>query len=294
MREPITTRFAPSPTGFLHLGHLCHIAWVWGVSQRFRSTILFRLEDHDQIRCQQIFSDAIKQNLEHLGLMSDHVIEVPRQSSRQFRYNEILSQLKDKRLVYRCRCTRHHFLASSTSEGYGCPQQCIDSQNTIQDEPYVLRLRVPPFKAKFADLKLGPQTQTWDGRKDPVIRDLHGQFTYAFCVVIDDLDQNVNLIIRGVDLLEQTALQLAIRNCLVSKPVTPHYLHHPLVNDHSGRKLSKRDAAQAFCKTIQTSLDLVRFFANIGPSVNLLPPATDATSISWSTLIPQSIRWPGV
>ena len=241
-KPPWTTRFAPAPTGALHIGHAVNAVWVWGTARAFGGRVLLRIEDHDRIRSRPEHEAGILEDLEWLGLEPDET--VPRQSERQERYAEVLAGLEARGLVYPCLCTRKEVQAA-TGRRSGelrypgtCRERGVDPASTP-----IRRLHLPPWEALFHDLLLGERRQVpAEQCGDLLLRDRDGHWTYQLAVVVDDLDQGVDLVIRGRDLLSSTGRQLQLRRIVLDDaPDAPRFLHHRLVRDPDGRKLSKSD-----------------------------------------------------
>lgn len=244
------SRFAPSPTGYLHLGHLVNAIYVWGVTRALGGAVILRLEDHDRGRCRPEYETAILEDLEWLGLAPDRGLpaafrggETPyRQSDRGARYAELLEGLAARGLVYTCRCSRRDVLSRT-----GPQQGELRYDGHCRDRGYDpgaaagVRIRLDPGAVAFDDALAGRLWQD-PARQcgDVLLRDRHGNWTYQFAVVADDWDQGVNLVIRGEDLLESTGRQILLGGCL-GRETPPFFLHHPLIADTRGRKLSKRD-----------------------------------------------------
>src|SRR5690606_35193200 len=227
------TRFAPAPTGWLHLGHLVNAVWVWGVARALDGRVLLRVEDHDRTRCRPEFEAGLLEDLAWLGLEPDAGIDpVLRQSDRGAAYEAELRGLEARGLAYGCRCSRKDIAAAAgdapdvetpypgTCRGLGLPVAAG------------IGARVPMDAGveSFEDLRLGPQAQE-PARQcgDLLARDRLGNWTYQFCVVVDDRDQGVDLVIRGEDLLGSTGRQLRLARML-GRDVPPRFLHHPLVH----------------------------------------------------------------
>jgi len=234
---PLVTRFAPSPTGYLHLGHVVNAIYVWGIAHALGARVLLRLEDHDRIRCRPEFEDAILEDLDWLGFISDEGRYPPlRQRDRSERYEAMLSLLAQAGHVYTCRCSRRH-IGSGPYAG-----TCRHLGLTAHESP-ALRVEIRPGSERFDDLLLGPQSQepsTQSG--DLLIRDRDGHWTYQFAVAVDDMDQGITLVIRGTDLLTSTGRQLHLAR-LLGRETVPVFAHHPLLLNGSGEKLSKSGRA---------------------------------------------------
>jgi glutamyl-tRNA synthetase/glutamyl-Q tRNA(Asp) synthetase len=227
------TRFAPSPTGYLHLGHVVNAIYVWGVARARGARVLLRIEDHDRIRSRPAYEAALLDDLEWLGFTPDAGREpIVRQSDREPIYAAALERLRRMHCVYACDCSR------KTIGGECYTGRCRDRE--LVDAPgRTLRVRIDPGAETFDDLRLGPQTQTpAEQCGDLAIRDRDGQWTYQFAVTVDDLDQCITLVIRGEDLLGSTGRQLRLGRML-GRHHPPLFLHHPLLFGPTGEKLSK-------------------------------------------------------
>ncbi len=240
----IVTRFAPSPTGLLHLGHAYAALTAQGAGGRF----LLRIEDIDQGRCRAEFEAAILEDLAWLGL--DWERPVLRQSGRGEAYAAALARLRERGLIYPCFCSRKDIAAAGGAphgdEGPLYPGTCRGlSEAARPDAPHALRLDA----AKAAALA-GPLTFHEHGKTvsvdplllgDVVLARKEMPAAYHLAVVVDDAFQGVTLVTRGEDLLPSTHVQRLLQ-ALLGLPA-PAYAHHRLILDAQGRKFSKRDAA---------------------------------------------------
>ncbi len=243
------TRFAPAPTGFLHLGHLVNAVYVWGLARRHHGRVLLRIEDHDRGRSRDHFESAILDDLEWLGLEPDeprmealrHGPSPFRQSDRGARYTEVVTGLSDRGLVYPCRCSRRDIadgVAAVPGTETPYPGTCRE-RRPGPDEQVGLRVIMESGEETFTDVLLGTQRQTPASQcGDVLVRDRLGHWTYQFAVTVDDWDQRVDLVIRGEDLLSSTGRQIRLAG-LIGRPDLTTFLHHPLVLKPSGEKLSK-------------------------------------------------------
>ncbi|MEQ1573672.1 MAG: glutamate--tRNA ligase family protein [Vicinamibacterales bacterium] len=247
------TRFAPSPTGYLHLGHVVNAIYVWGTARRAGARVLLRIEDHDRIRSRPEYERAILEDLDWLGFEADEGRSpVLRQSDRHAVYEQALSRLRRTHHVYACDCSRKearlrhtqvslqpHPLEARVEEGR-YDGHCRD-RGLAETPGRSLRVRIEPGVESFQDLCLGPVSQSpADQCGDLLLRDRHGHWTYQFAATADDAEQGVDLIIRGNDLLESTGRQLRLAHML-GRSGMPKFLHHPLLMAASGRKLSKSE-----------------------------------------------------
>jgi glutamyl/glutaminyl-tRNA synthetase len=236
------TRFAPAPTGRLHLGHVANALWVWGVAEIAAARVLLRIEDHDRTRSRQAFAEAILDDLVWLGFAADDGPVHQQDDAAEAAYRAALDELIAAELAYRCACTRATFAAwagahGRTWSGPGCPGACR-ARGLLEDAGTSLRVALGEGIETFDDLVAGPQTGEPAAAGDIVVRDRDGNWTYGFAVVVDDLRQGVDLVVRGEDLLAETSRQIRLGR-LLGRSEPPHFLHHPLIRKADGTKLSK-------------------------------------------------------
>ena len=226
------TRFAPAPTGHLHLGHVVNALHVWGAAHDRDGKVLLRIEDHDRQRSRPEYEASILEDLAWLGFAHDG--PVTRQSEREAIYRKALQPLIDRELVFGCTCTR------SEIQGDVYPGTCRDKDIELS-EGVGWRVRMDPGMERFFDELLGPQEQDPSRQcGDVLVRDRHGNWTYQFAVTVDDHLQRVTDVIRGVDLLDSTWRQLRLAR-LIGRTTPPRFWHHPLVMKSPSQKLSKSD-----------------------------------------------------
>ena len=240
-----TTRFAPAPTGFLHLGHLVNALYAWGIARATGGRVILRIEDHDRQRSRRTYEAAILDDLERLGLIADGppLVELRtgrslyRQSDDPAPYAAAADALRAQDRVYACACARATLLAW---RGPGCPGGCRERALPDDAAGSALRAWLGAGEEPFDDLLLGPQAGDPSSDGDLTLRDRHGNWSYPLCVVVDDLRHGVDLVIRGRDLLDATPGQLRLGR-LLGRETPPAFLHHPLLRKPSGAKLSKAD-----------------------------------------------------
>jgi len=238
----VITRFAPAPTGFLHLGHVVNALHVWQAAHDRDGRVLLRIEDHDRQRSRPEYEAAILEDLAWLGF--NHDGPLVRQSERDALYRKALQPLIDRELVYGCSCTR-----AELASGVGSREPGVELryQNTCRDREIPLtddvgwRLRIEPGTASFFDEICGPQVQDPSAQcGDLLLRDRLGNWTYQFAVTVDDHLQKITDVIRGVDLLPSTGRQLRLAG-LLGRVNMPRFAHHGLVMKSATEKLSKSD-----------------------------------------------------
>jgi glutamyl-tRNA synthetase/glutamyl-Q tRNA(Asp) synthetase len=227
MRAMIS-RFAPAPTGFLHLGHVVNAIYVWGTARR----VFLRVEDHDRQRSRPEFEAAILADLDWLGFAWDG--PVVRQSERSDIYSQSLDRLRRLGLVYACTCSR-----SEISSGR-YPGTCRE-RGVIERPGVGIRVRLEPSIERFVDLRRGPQEQRpHEQCGDLLVRDREGNWTYQFAAAVDDFEQGITLVVRGDDLLPSTGRQIQVAR-LLGRTEPPAFLHHLLIMKGPFQKLSKSD-----------------------------------------------------
>jgi glutamyl-tRNA synthetase/glutamyl-Q tRNA(Asp) synthetase len=250
------TRFAPAPTGYLHLGHLVNALYTWGIARATGGRVVMRMEDHDRQRSRPEYDSAMLDDLERLGLEPDEPplaafrsgVTPYRQSDAPGVYVAALDGLRDQGLVYACDCSRSTFTTWEAERGQpwsgiGCPGGCRD-RALPEEGGSGLRVAVGAGTERWVDLLAGPVAGEPAAGGDPLVRDRVGNWTYVFCVVVDDARHGVDLVIRGRDLLESTPVQLRLAR-LLGRDAPPQFLHHPLIRRASGQKLSKAEGDTA-------------------------------------------------
>lgn len=248
-------RFAPSPTGYLHEGHLLSALYVWAAARKWNLHIHLRIEDHDRGRTREAYIQGIREDLAWMGFIP-HSESI--QSERQDIYLSVMKKLAAAGLTYPCTCSRKQLEAENPRSETGeiiyqgkCSRQIPDAQ-----APHNTRFRITDKVIVWTDYRLG------EFRENPIhqcgdfpLMDREGCYTYQLCVCTDDLEQGITHIVRGEDIINSTARQIALSEALcqvatgvgnIPKEYTrPLYLHHPLIVDPSGKKLSKRELAHS-------------------------------------------------
>jgi glutamyl-Q tRNA(Asp) synthetase len=260
----LTGRFAPAPTGPLHLGSLVAALGSWLFARRGSGRWLVRMEDLDTPRVVPGSADEILAALERYALKWDG--EVVYQSQRIALYDQALATLRAKNLVYDCGCSRAD-LKQAPSAPLGrepvYPGTCRDGLPAGRS-PRAIRFRAPTEIIAFDDLvarHVEEDVAAMTG--DFVIRRADGLYAYQLAVVVDDAAQGVTQVVRGADLLTSAARQIALQQAL-DLP-TPQYAHIPLVLNADGSKLGKRDGALPL-----PSLDETRIGETLAAALGIL------------------------
>jgi glutamyl-Q tRNA(Asp) synthetase len=256
----ITTRFAPSPTGLLHLGHAFSALIAWRRARAAGGRFLLRLEDIDPGRCRPEFAAAILEDLAWLGLDWDDEVRV--QSAHLPEYQAVLDALARRGLLYPCFCTRADILREVERAAHaphgpdGGPRYPGICRGLSADEraarlaaglPHALRLDMARALATVAGPLAFEEAGEGEIRCDPasfgdvVLARKDTPASYHLCVTHDDARQGVTLVTRGIDLKPATHLHRLLQ-ALMGWP-TPCYAYHRLLTDVAGRRLAKRDHA---------------------------------------------------
>ncbi len=254
MAKPLRTRFAPTPSGYLHLGNAFNFQLTSLEAKKENGTILLRIDDLDAARVEQQYVDDIFNTLQWLGLDWD---EGPRDSTEHFskfsqelrksRYHELIGQLKNDGHLFACTCSRKEVLEKNKSGRYS---------GTCQHKNL-------PFDTPDAAWRLKRDD---DEMAYPIIRRRDGIPSSTIASLADDTDQQINLIVRGTDLLPVTKLQLHLAELLGLKEFgKTRFIHHPLLQDKEGNKLSKSAGSlslKAMRESGITAEEVYRLFEN--------------------------------
>jgi glutamyl-Q tRNA(Asp) synthetase len=254
----IVTRFAPSPTGYLHLGHAYSALDAWRTAREAGGKFLLRIEDIDRTRCKPEFTDAILEDLAWLGLDWDG--EVRKQSEHFAEYEAALDTLDGMGVIYPCFCTRAAIAAEIAraggapqgEEGPIYPRTCRDL--TIEErlrriaagEGFALRLDVARALARTGPLEWEEEGEGIIAADPSLLGDVvlarkDTPTSYHLAVTLDDALQGVTLVTRGADLFTATHIHRLLQ-ALLALP-TPRYRHHKLLTDANGTRFAKRDKA---------------------------------------------------
>ncbi len=241
----MTGRFAPSPSGRMHLGNVFSALLAWLSAKSQAGEMVLRIEDLDPERCRPDYAEQLKDDLLWLGLTWDR--EQPPQSMRTHAYAEIFSRLTQQDLIYPCYCTRTELHAASAPHASdsrirygGTCRNLTDAQRREKTKAPAYRLKVPARVFAFTDGLQGFYSENLaEACGDFIIRRADGIYAYQLAVVADDADGGITEVVRGMDLLDSTPRQLYLYELLGKKP--PVFYHVPLLLSPDGRRLSKRD-----------------------------------------------------
>ena len=257
------TRFAPSPTGRLHLGHAFSAVVGAAHAREKDGKCLLRIEDLDQTRARPEFVDGIYEDLEWLGIEWDPPVLI--QSQRTAFYAAALEKLKERELVYACFCTRADIAQSLTAPHGDAATSYPGTCRSLPDDPE-RRASTPHcwrlHSAKALESVGMPSWFEADGREydaeachigDAILARKDAPASYHLSCVVDDGESGVTDVIRGVDLRSSTPIQRVLQSLLgLSQPT---YLHHPLITHADGRRLAKRDLAPTLAAMRESGVD---------------------------------------
>ena len=264
------TRFAPSPTGPLHLGHAYSAILAYDMANRLGGEFLLRIEDIDQSRARDSWTQMIYDDLEWLGLEWSEPVMV--QSTRHGVYQNALDALWKRGFLYVCHCNRKDILAAASAPQEGSPligpdgviypgtcRGLINDFANPRPQDAALRLKLcggPNQNYSFNEVGAGPDGETGiitstraqmiTAAGDIVLSRKDMGTSYHLSVVLDDAAQGITDVVRGQDLFEATKIHVLLQD-LLGLP-TPIYHHHGLIRDDQGKRLAKRDDARAIAK----------------------------------------------
>lgn len=241
----MTGRFAPSPSGRMHLGNVFSALMAWCSVRKQNGTMLLRIEDLDPDRCRAEYAEQLKNDLLWLGL--DWDAESAMQSTRTDIYASYFDKLDRRGLIYPCYCTRNELHAASaphTADGQpvypGTCRALTEAQRAEKTRGPAWRVRVPEEAFCFTDGVFGYQKEFLpEACGDFILRRSDGVYAYQLAVVVDDGEAGVTEVVRGCDLLGSTPRQLFLQQQFGFEH--PQYFHVPLLIAPDGRRLSKRD-----------------------------------------------------
>ena len=260
------TRFAPSPTGHLHLGHVVNAIYVWGMARAAGGRVLLRMEDHDRMRCRPAYEAGILEDLEWLGFEADEGLRpLLRQSDRDGVYREVLNRLRQTHHVYACDCSRKR-IPGEHYDGFCRTRGLVEGPG------------------------LGLRVQMDEGG-DLLLRDRDGNWTYHFAVTVDDIQQDITHIIRGEDLLSSTEQQLRLRRML-GAATAPVFVHHPLILKANGEKLSKSAADTGVRELRRAGVSAADVIGRAAAAAGLIGKATPIAARDVATLFESRIPNP--
>ena len=286
----IRTRFAPSPTGNLHIGGARTALFNYLFAKSMKGKFLLRIEDTDLKRSKSSFTEKIINDIKWLNIPWDE--EIVFQRKNQNKHKQTIDYLLKKRLAFRCFAERENQTGSNFEKSgareaaFRSPWRDL-SKNTQPDKQYVVRFKVPsePSRINFTDKVRGELSWDLSTIEDFVIARSDGSSTYNLAVVVDDYNMKISHVIRGEDHLTNTVKQLLIYHAL--NWVTPEFAHIPLIHNAKGEKLSKRDGKSSLLDFKQEGFlpdAMLNYLARLGWSYQDEEFFSLNQAISWFTL----------
>ncbi|MDR1488256.1 MAG: glutamate--tRNA ligase [Holosporales bacterium] len=273
-------RFAPSPTGYMHIGNARIAIINYLFCKKNKGHFLFRLDDTDTQRSQEIYEQSIVKDLSWLGIFYDSTFK---QSSRFGRYDEIKNKLIEKGSIYPCYETEEELeykrrLAITKGKPPIYDRSSLSSSNypvTADSPPVYYRFKLPDQTITWNDLVFGKISYDLKNVSDPIIIKADGTYLYTFSSIIDDFDYNITHIIRGQDHITNTAVQLAILNEISeNKPINIEFAHLSLLINKDGSQFSKRlgslNLGDLQKKEI-LPITIINMMATLGSSIDTIP-----------------------
>jgi glutamyl-Q tRNA(Asp) synthetase len=278
---PPVTRYAPSPTGYLHLGHVVNAIYVWGIARALGGRVLLRVEDHDRIRCRPEYEAALLEDLNWLGFVPDDGLEpLRRQSDDHDAYRSAVARLRQTAHIYACDCSRKD-IGGEVYTG-----RCRN-RGLAEAPGRGLRVEMADGVERIDDLLLGPLEQAPSTQcGDLLVRDRDGHWTYQLAVTVDDDQQGVTLVIRGEDLVSSTGRQIRLARML-GRRTPPLFAHHPLIIGASGEKLSKANRDTGVRELRRLGLDPAEVIGRAALEVGLIERSQRIAATEVVTLFPR-------
>lgn len=297
----VVGRFAPSPSGRMHLGNVFAALLAWVSARAAGGEFVLRIEDLDPERSHAEYADAIRDDLRWLGLQWDR--EMPLQSTRTPVYAEFFVRLRAMGLLYPCFCSRSELHAASAphaSDGSllyaGTCRGLTDAQVKAQNRPPAWRIRVPEECVACHDGVYGEVSQNLQREcGDFILRRSDGVYAYQLAVVCDDALGGITQVVRGRDLLSSTPRQIWLCRMLGFEP--PEYYHVPLLIAPDGRRLSKRERDMDLSRLRErfrpeALIGRLAFLSGLAPFQEPISAAELAQEFSWENLCRNDIPIP--
>ena len=269
-------RYAPSPTGYLHLGNVWTALISWCAAQQNNGRWILRLEDLDRARCQKIYEDAMYEDLHALGFVWEEGPDVGgpygpyRQSERLGIYNNIIEQWREAGQMYACTCSRARRLAIASAPHRG--DHHVDYDGHCRWHVPERMKRPPSWRYRGSNETVTYQSQRGEtifttmaeGADDILVLRADGVYSYQFAVAVDDAMMRITEVVRSVDLAESTGWQVRFMNAL--NLTAPMYWHIPLLCDREGIRLSKRQhgiTVRELLKEGKTPADVLGYLGHL-------------------------------
>ncbi len=284
------TRYAPTPSGYLHLGNLYSFILTATIARNTGASILLRIDDMDRDRFRPEYLQNIFETLRFFELPYQEgpkteadFLQCWSQQHRMDSYTKALDELRQKGLVYPCTCTRTDLQKAGLQSG--CTGNCSSSYS-LDDPGLNWRYRTPE-QSQFLQMFNG-ERRAYSfpvSMQDFIVRKRDGTPAYQLCSVVDDTRFGVNLVVRGVDLLESSIAQVALSHSLDNNTyATAVHFHHPLLTDKAGYKLSKSEGAESLHTLIKNSSTPSQILTLLAQRCGINHPVSHWTEFTYSAL----------
>lgn len=279
MQQPLHTRFAPTPSGYLHVGNAYSFVLTWLMARKSGGSIRLRIDDIDAARARTEYVEDIFKSIEWLGLDYDFgptgVDDFYKNYSQMLRleqYQTYLDELRQQHLLFACNCSRKQITETGTDGQYS--GHCIGLNLPFDGPETAWRIITPEGNSsvKFTDVWAGyVDINLYQQMRHFVVRTKNGSAAYQLASVVDDVDYNINFIVRGADLLYSTAAQVYLANRLkrLNGFTTVQFLHHGLLTDANGEKLSKSSGAVSLLDRRTNGESAERFYRELSAYMQL-------------------------
>jgi glutamyl/glutaminyl-tRNA synthetase len=266
----LSSRIAPTPSGYLHMGNAMNFVLTWLWIRKKGGKLRLRIDDSDTTRSKPEFIEEIFRSLNWLGIDWDEGPQTPNeqehiysQALRAERYNELINQLVTSGNVFACTCSRKELQIRACN----CRLKNID----LNYPDAALRIATPTEAVIVRDVKRGPIPVILDNEmKDFIIRRRDGIVAYQVASLTDDTDHDINLVLRGEDLLSSTAAQLYLASLIGAKVFAETgFYHHPLFYDEQGHKLSKSAGSLSLKTMREQGVSIEQFYMRLSNSMEL-------------------------
>jgi glutamyl-tRNA synthetase/glutamyl-Q tRNA(Asp) synthetase len=258
--------------------------YVWGLARSRGGRVLLRIEDHDRVRSRPEFERAILEDLEWLGFVADEGHNpVRRQSDNGPAYERALDALRQTHHLYVCDCSRKQISGDRYSGR--CRDRRLEPADRLP-RGLGIRVQLDEEPERFEDLALGAIVQRpAEQCGDLLLRDREGNWTYQFAVTVDDINDGVDLVVRGLDLLPSTGRQIKLARML-GRPRPPAFFHHPLIIKADGEKLSKAAGDTGIRDLRSASVSAAEVIGRAAVAAGLLDGFAPVDAVAVTTLMP--------
>ncbi len=283
----IQTRFAPTPSGYLHLGNVFSFILTWLIARKKNGTILLRIDDLDFERAREEYVIDIIQTLDMLGLDYDYgpvSVDTFRNEFSKFKrldlYEDYIGQIERTGLLFNCACSRKEIREAAGSNNY--PGTCLNKAIPFHKAETTFRINTENIQGLIIHDELLGEVSPDVGNEMPffVVRKKDGMPSYQVASLVDDIHFNISYVVRGIDLLSSTGAQMFLAKILdVESFVKTRFLHHHLLKDEKKEKLSKTQKASPVFELLSKPDGKAQVFRNFSEWIGLPEPLTSLSEL---------------